>query len=431
MQVNSVARPEQFLQRIKIPFQSFFKRYFNTNSLIVAILFSLPIYLSLMGDSFWVKLLNSTVAVIALYFFLNIKHSFFQTGLFIGIFWFWWVGLSFRYYGLSYIIPLVVLFLGIGYGLVFWVINRLFSLIKKEIFNIPLSTYLWGAFLISGFDYLRPFTFDWLKPEVLIANSFFTPLKTTLALLVISALLFKPKRPLFIIPLFLALFIPAPKTPLPPLKIKLITTYVPQDKKWEKSYIPIEIQDNFRRIQKAINENYDAVVLPESAFPLFLNVHKDLMQKLKLLSYRITIVTGALHLKNKKFYNSTYIFENGKVTILDKHVLVPFGEYIPLPFFQKEINEIFFAGASDYATSKNFGIFSIKGIKFINAICYEATLKELYKLPPKYVIALSNDAWFTPSIQPVLQKLLITVYAKQYKKAVFHSINGFKSYVIQ
>ena len=431
MQVNSVARPEQFLQRIKIPFQSFFKRYFNTNSLIVAILFSLPIYLSLMGDSFWVKLLNSTVAIIALYLFLNIKHSFFQTGFFIGIFWFWWVGLSFRYYGLSYIIPLVVLFLGIGYGLVFWVINRLFSLIKKEIFNIPLSTYLWGAFLIFGFDYLRPFTFDWLKPEVLIANSFFAPLKTTLALLVISALLFKPKRPLFIIPLFLALFIPAPKTPLPPLKIKLITTYVPQDKKWEKSYIPIEIQNNFRHIQKAIKENYDAVVLPESAFPLFLNIHKDLMQKLKLLSYRITIVTGALHLKNKKFYNSTYIFENGKVTILDKHVLVPFGEYIPLPFFQKEINEIFFAGASDYATSKNFGIFSIKGIKFINAICYEATLKELYKLPPKYVIALSNDAWFTPSIQPVLQKLLIMVYAKQYKKVVFHSINGFKSYVIQ
>ena len=396
----------------------------------MAILFSLPIYLSIFGDFQAIKLINSFIAIIAIYLFLNIKHSFFQTGFFIGVFWFWWVALSFRYYNLSYIIPFVILFLGIGYGSIFWVLDKLFKLIKKDFF-IPVSSILWGVFLVFGFDYIRPFTFDWLKPEVLLANSFFAPFKTTLILIVIASFLFKLKHPGFIILLAIALFIPTPKENLPPLKIKLITTYVPQEKKWDKSYIPIEVKNNFQYINSAIKEKNDVVVLPESAFPLFLNTYPDLMNELQKLSQKITIITGALHLKDKKFYNSTYIFEKGKVTILDKHILVPFGEYIPLPIFQKEINQIFFGGATDYATSKNFGIFSINGIKFINAICYEATTKELYNLKPKYIIALSNDAWFIPSIQPILQKLLITVYAKQHKKVVFHSINGYKSYIIK
>ncbi len=218
---------------------------------------------------------------------------------------------------------------------------------------------------------------------------------------------------------------------MPNLKINLVSTYVPQDKKWDKNYIPIEIQNNFKYIKESIKKHYDVVVLPESAFPLFLNLHPDLMQKLKQLSSKITIITGALHYKNKKLYNSTYIFENQKVTILDKHILVPFGEYIPFPIFQKEINKIFFNGASDYDVSKNFGIFSIKNYKFINAICYEATIKDLYKLPPPYIIAMSNMAWFMPSIAPIIQKLLIKSYASKYKKIVFHSLNGYKSYVIK
>ena len=116
--------------------------------------------------------------------------------------------------------------------------------------------------------------------------------------------------------------------------------------------------------------------------------------------------------------------------IIDKHILVPFGEYIPLPFFQKEINEIFFAGASDYSTANSFGEFSIKNYKFINAICYEATVEALYKLKPHFIVALSNDAWFMPSIMPSLQQMIINVYAKKYAKIVYHSINGFKSYVV-
>ena len=421
MQSNLVV--EQVLQRIKNSSSSFFRRYFNTNSLIVAIFLSIPIYLYSISQNIAVLIINFFLLFFGIYLFLYKRHSFFQTGFFIGIFWFWWISLSFRYYNLTWLIPIIILLIGIGYGLIFWIIDKLF---------FKFSTYLWALFIIFGFDYIKPFTFDWLKFEVLFASTFLAPIKIVMILLILEIIFNKKKRYILTsIFLIIATFIKPQEVKMPNLKIKLVSTYIPQDKKWNKKYIPIEIKNNIEYIKNAINKHYDVVVLPESAFPIFLNLHPALMQKLKKLSSKITIITGALHYKNKKFYNSTYIFKNQKVIILDKHVLVPFGEYIPFPIFQKEINKIFFNNASDYDISKNFGIFSIKNYKFINAICYEATIKDLYKLSPHYVIAISNMAWFMPSIAPIIQKLLIKSYALQYKKIIFHSLNGFKSYIIK
>ncbi len=401
----------------------------------MAIFFSIPIYLYLfLTDDLILEIFSSFFAFFAFYFFFHIKHSFFQSGFWIGIFWFWWIGLSFRYYNLTWMIPFVIFFIGIGYGIIFGIINKIFNLFQFSIFNFPFSIYLWLLFLTFGFDYIRPFTFDWLKPEVILINTFFGITKIAFLFFLIGILLLKNKKVLssifFIISVFLK-FYQTPNIKMPNLNIYITSTNIPENKKWQKKFIPIEIKNNFKLIKKAIKEKKDVIILPESAFPLFLNLYPSLMEKLINLSKKITIITGALHYKNKNFFNSTYIFENEKVTILDKHILVPFGEYIPFPFFQKEINKIFFKGASDYKTSKKFGIFKIKNYKFINAICYEATLENLYKLKPKYIVALTNDAWFKPSIEPVLQKMLIKLYAYKYKKIVFHSINGYKSYIIK
>ena len=377
---------------------------------------------------------NTFFVILGFFLFFHSKHSLFQTGFFLGIFLFYWIGLSFRYYNLTWLIPFIILFTGLGYGLIFWLLNKIFNLFKFSILNFQFSVLLWILFLTYGFDYVRPFTFDWFKPEIFLTDTYFGLGKTALLLFFTGVYLLKNRKFLALVFLSFSIFLyfyQKPDIKTPPLKIKVASTFVPQEKKWQKSYIPVEIKQIFQIINNAIKEKNDVVILPESAFPLFLNLHPDLMQKLLDLSSKITIITGALHYKNKNFYNSTYVFENSKVTILDKHVLVPFGEYIPLPFFQKEINEIFFGGSSDYKTSKNFGIFKIKNYKFINAICYEATLEEIYKLKPHYIIALSNDAWFMPSIMPVIQKRLIKTYAYRHKKVVFHSINGYNSYTIK
>jgi apolipoprotein N-acyltransferase len=357
------------------------------------------------------------------------EHKWFGTGFYVGIFWFWWIGLSFRYYALSWMIPFVDFFIAIFYGFLFYLIGKLFCYIKK--FNENAAKIFLVLILTFGFDYLSPFTFDWLKPEILFVNTIFGVEKIVLFLVFFAVAFYKEMKYFSLILLVVALLFKPHMPKIPDLDIYVSHTNIPQDKKWKREYINYEIRNNFNIINKAVKLRKDVVILPESAFPLFLNEHKDLMEKLKNISNEITIVTGGLHLKNNKFYNATYIFENGSVKILDKHVLVPFGEYIPLPFFEKEINELFFGGASDYTTAKKFGIFNIGKYKFINAICYEATIEDLYKLKPSYVIALSNDAWFMPSIMPSLQEMIIKTYALKYSKIVYHSINGFKSYVIK
>ena len=429
-----VVLPE-VLVRIRNSCESFFKKNFNTNSLKLAIFFSLPVYFNYLllvfeiENDFLIKILFTVDMFLAFYYLFHSKHNWFGSGFLTGLFWFWWIGLSFRYYNLSWMIPVADILVALFYGLIFWMIFKIYGFFIRK--NLYLAKFFLVIVFTFGFDYLAPFTFDWFKPEVLLINTVFDVSKTVLFLVTFSIVFYKELKWFCIVVLVIALFFKSSLPTPPKIDIYVSYTMIPQDKKWEKSFIPYEIKNNFLIINKAINLKKDVVILPESAFPLFLNAHKNLMDKLKALSKKITIITGALHVKDSKYYNSTYVFEKGKVKILDKHVLVPFGEYIPLPFFQKEINNLFFAGASDYMTSDKFGMFEIKGYKFINAVCYEATVEDLYKLKPNYVVALSNDAWFMPSIMPSLQQMLIKIYAKKYGKIVFHSINGFRSYIIK
>ncbi len=231
--------------------------------------------------------------------------------------------------------------------------------------------------------------------------------------------------------LFLAVDFKDCKPKMPNLKIYLSQTKIPQDVKWDPKYREKIVYSNLKIIDKAIEKGYDLVVLPESAFPMYLNLDDDLLNILKEKSKKIAIITGGLHYKNSLPYNSSYIFINERLIIADKVVLVPFGEETPLPkFLAKHVNEIFFNGAEDYQKAKKPTDFKIKNIKFRNAICYEATHPLLYKNAPKYMIAISNNAWFTPSIEPILQNLIIKYYARMHNMVVFHSCNIAKSDVI-
>jgi apolipoprotein N-acyltransferase len=213
--------------------------------------------------------------------------------------------------------------------------------------------------------------------------------------------------------------------PMPELKIKLVSTDISQNFKWQSEQLPQTIDDDFIAIDEAIQQGYDLVVLPEAAFPLFMNRHPAISEALKKRSFYITILTGTLHKEHGLNYNVSYLFNSGNITVAKKTVLVPFGEYIPLPGFLKEwVNRHIFGGVSDFVTAKKPTDFTIKGVTFRNAVCYEATRKELYTPNVRYMIAVSNNGWFKPSIEPTLQKLLIRFYARQNNTMVFHSANG-------
>ena len=168
----------------------------------------------------------------------------------------------------------------------------------------------------------------------------------------------------------------------------------------------------------------DLVVLPETAFTIALNRNAENLERLTDLSKEIDIITGALYVEDNQIYNASYHFSKGNIQVAKKVVLVPFGEEIPLPkYFVDLINKVFYNGAQDYAKASAPTNFIIKDEKFRNAICYEGTTDKIFENlgDTKYMIMISNNAWFTPSIEPTLQHLLLKYYSKKYGVTIYLS----------
>ncbi|MBU0631180.1 apolipoprotein N-acyltransferase [bacterium] len=384
-------------------------------ALFTASMFSAFIYLE--HFSLTCKLCNSLFALIAIASLLySSKRVILLSGFFIGLFWFYWIGFSFKYYGLpTWFEPLVAF----GFGIIYMLFFGTLALTKRVCIR---------AIIFFGLSFIEPFGFNWMKIELLFVNSYFGISKLDLALILTALTLpifFKGRvKYLPLLLLVAALSFSHQKLKLPSLKIDLVATNLNQDEKWDERNLQNIINMNLSYIDDAIDQKYDVVVLPESAFPLYLNHASKLLSYLSEKSKEISIITGAVISEKGKHFNVTYHFEDGNYTIAKKMVLVPFGEYVPLPkFAQKWVSDTFFGGASDFSVASEPTDFEIKGMKFRNAICYEATKDELYFSNPKYIIAISNNAWFLPSIEPTLQKLLLKYYSKKYGTIIFHAAN--------
>ncbi len=407
--------------------------YFSTPYLIKGFLTALPlslfIYLAYFGleSTIYLKTIDSLAALAGFYLLLGSnRQTLFWSGFFIGLFWFYWIGFSFRYYDMRLFIPLMMLFVSVGYGVIFWAVG---------LFRHPLMR----ALLFWLMSYFHPLNFNWFVPELTLIDSFFGIEKWQFGLFLVGVVLLRNRnvryRWLAILPLLLAVeWRSAPPLPLPEEKIYLSRITTPQATKWKEPYKSRTIEKNFEEIRRAIERGYDVIILHESAFATFLNSRPDLMERLKNLSEKIAIVTGGLYYdyETKNAYNSTYYFIEGQAKIANKVVLVPFGEQIPLPgFISRYINAIVFDGAEDYIGASRPTDVKIGKNLFRNAICYEATREELFVGNPRFMIAISNNAWFAPSIEPTLQYLLLRYFSRRHHTVIFHCANMGRNAVIR
>ena len=408
-----------------------------TRGFILALLSSAFIYLKYFG--FFYPLLNTILALSALFILLLLgRKTWFWYGVFIGIFWFWWIALSLQHYGYAWGLPFGIVIVAFIYGLIFWFIAW-FSEKVYSLSSFP-SVFI-KALALLAFSYIHPFSFDWLKPELMFIESYIGIEKWQfgIVLLAISLSIWK-KNILF---LFLVVFAYQPthrantSNITEQSKIEIITTHTSVKDKWNTSLHPEQFKKVFLSIDQAIKDNKTLVILPESVFPIFLNRNQTLIDTLQEKAKHISIVIGGLYWDGKTPRNSTYIFRKNKITVANKVILVPFGESNPLPSFLSDwVNKVFYDGAIDYEASSDVIDYQIDDITYRNAICFEATSEKLYANDsdgnsPKNMIVLSNNGWFTPSIEPTLQKLLLQYYSQKYGTTIYHSINMSESYIIQ
>ncbi len=202
----------------------------------------------------------------------------------------------------------------------------------------------------------------------------------------------------------------------PNATFRLVQPAVKQEDKWSPDYRYNAFLENIRLSHKAGFENVNYVVWSESAVPYIIN---------PLTSYGLLgdiataapkdgfVIAGALRAKFKdnnrdlsNIWNTIFVINNKAqaVDYYDKNHLVPFGEYIPFanqfPFISKITD-----GAVNFSSGDGFKTLKLnsKTPSFSPLVCYEAIFPDniIDKAnPPKFLLNLTNDAWFGSSSGP-------------------------------
>lgn len=421
-----------FIRNLK---SSYFTSSYINKGFFLALALSNFIFVEILSSKFdglialAAEFFSPLIAIAALFYLLKAsKAEWFWCGFFIGALWLHWIGFSLIYFDLAFLIPLEIFAICLAVAFIF----RIFA-----IFDAPVLR----AACLLALKLIHPFGFDWLNFELLLSHGIFRADLSALALILagLCAVLYlrgrgaRAKLNALILTAFLICalqFSQKESEPLP-IKILLANTDISQHDIWAKDKILSAAKANLACIDEAIAEGRDAIILPESAFAMPLNLENALVEALKEKSQQITIVAGAEAYENGKFYNSAYLFAGGQMSRFDKHILVPFGEITPLPQFARNfINRVLLGGALDFSVASGFSDYELGGKSVRSAVCYEATRAELYEDSPKYVVAISNNGWFVPSYEPHLQRLIIRYYASLHGTLIYHAVNGSASEII-
>lgn len=380
-----------------------------------------PIYFSFFENIF-LETLSPFLAIWGLILLLRTKSAkgYFWTGFLMGLFWFWWVGLSAIYFNLNYLVPVIALIMGLVYGVLF----RICFLFKFDFLRLC---------AIFALSFIHPLGFDWLEWGIYTAYGFFdSSLRGIICLFLIAYFIYEGyisryyKIAIVLILFFTGFHYEEKTATTLPFSYKLINTNISQDQKFLQEKLILNSNALLSEISRAILEKKELVILPETAFAFNLRGTKY-EDFLKELSHKIIIITGAFYTKDGQTYNSTYVFRQGKSYIFNKHFLVPFGEEIP--FFKELVKKYFLPNMEEFTRGPVQSQYKLNNSLITNAICYEATKEQNYK-NSKIIIALSNNAWFKHSSEYKLQKLLMQFYANKYGVSVYHATNGKENAVI-
>jgi len=188
-----------------------------------------------------------------------------------------------------------------------------------------------------------------------------------------------------------------------PITVAVVQGAIPQDEKWLTENLRTTL-DLYHRLSR---EAYgtDLIVWPESAAPALFN---DLIPYFDEVYGEVSangsaLVTGAIREDRGQYYNSVLALEPGSEGPgwYNKHHLVPFAEFFPVPQFVRRWLKLmnlpyadFTRGAADQDT------LVAAGQRIAATVCYEDAYgsSQLHALEnATLLVNVTNDAWFGKS----------------------------------
>ncbi len=191
-----------------------------------------------------------------------------------------------------------------------------------------------------------------------------------------------------------------------PITVTLIQGNILQEEKW----LPENKRPTLALYKKLTQENWqsDLIIWPETAIPdLFSRNMEDFIIPLQqeAEANQTDLLLGAFYQnKQGKLENSVLALSQGGRDIYSKQHLVPFGEYIPLLGYLHWLNQWMQIPSDNLSAGTGKTTLALANNNIAQlSICYEDTFanETLKGLPlANMLINVSNDGWFTGSLQP-------------------------------
>ncbi len=191
-----------------------------------------------------------------------------------------------------------------------------------------------------------------------------------------------------------------------PIKVSLLQGNIAQEKKW----LPETLQPTLELYQKLTHENWDSdlIIWPETAIPDTFDRHMDFitaLQEKAIETHTDLLIGGFFSNVNDKagIENSILAISGETRSIYSKQHLVPFTEYFPFLHYLNWLREWVELPYDSVKRGVGSTTLNIAGQIAQMSICYEdAYGSEIIRDLPKasLLINISNDGWFTGSIEP-------------------------------
>lgn len=356
--------------------------------------------------------------------------SYFTSGVF-------WVSVSFSKVGLAYLMPLVV----VGFSLLLGIFPALACALTALWQRNPLQQ----VFLFSGIWSLT----EWLRGHILtgfpwnlVGYAWDLPMLQVCAWIGIYGLSFltiflatvwiSKSRALISISVLAALTLWIVGSYRAEqgrflgdtgINMRLVQPSIQQEQKWSAEHLNRNVNLHIALSGLEAEKPLKAIIWPEAAIPYFFENHRGLFDAVRgAIPEDALLITGAPRQEKapdeklpKHIWNSLFVL-NSTGTILgiyDKAHLVPFGEYVPLRQFLPV--EKLTPGTIDYSSGDNIKTLNIEGIPpFSPLICYEAIFPGKVidpTLKPKWLLNLTNDAWYGHTHGPYQHLSIVRVRA--------------------
>ncbi len=194
----------------------------------------------------------------------------------------------------------------------------------------------------------------------------------------------------------------------PAIRVGLLQGNIDQAVKWDRRFQVATLETYERLARQVAKERPTLIVWPETALPFFLRREPELASRVARLAAETDtpMLVGSPDVEEGgRLYNSAFLLgTDGRILgRYDKRHLVPFGEYIPLQrvfFFLHKL----VTGIGEFGRGQTATVFEGAGPPFSVMICYEAIfpaeVREFVRAGARYLVNITNDAWFGRSGAP-------------------------------